>query len=316
MGGVARSELVAAVCKAGGYGILGMVRESPELIRSEIYAVQAATNRPFGVNLIPAATDPGLFDEELSVCLDEDIHSLCFFWDVDATAVQRAKQAGKFVFHQVGSVESALAAADAGADAVIVQGVEAGGHVMGSVTSLVLIPQVVKALDIPVIASGGFATGYGLLAALALGCEAIHCGTAFLATKEAFAHDFHKQQVITASSQDTVHTDGFAINWPAHSPVRVIRNSTVQRLGDRLMGYTPQDFPLEEIAREDGRPIYRHSTDSPLRSTSGKLEELALFSGQVCGQIEDIPSAGELVSRIVTEANAAMEVLVQHAKRQ
>ena len=110
MGGVARSELVAAVTEAGGYGFLGMVRETPDLIAREIDAVRARTDGPFGVNLIPAATDPDLLEAELSVCLKKRVHSLCFFWDVHADVVAIVKAAGCRVLYQVGSVEDAVAA--------------------------------------------------------------------------------------------------------------------------------------------------------------------------------------------------------------
>src|SRR5690606_19445450 len=193
MGGVARSELVAAVSSAGGYGFLGMVREAPALIAAEIAAVRARTGRPFGVNLIPAATDAALLEAELAVCFEQRVHSLCFFRDVDAAGGARAKEAGRLVPYQVGPVGDAVAAAAAGADAIIAQGVEAGGHVRGTTASLVLLPQVAAAVSIPVVASGGFATGEGLVAALALGAQGIHCGTAFLATRESFAHDYHKE---------------------------------------------------------------------------------------------------------------------------
>lgn len=200
MGGVARSELVAAVTDAGAYGFLGMVRESPELIAREIDAVRARTDLNFGVNLIPAATDPALLEAELAICIEKRVHSLCFFWDVRADAIARAKAAGCRVLYQVGSVDDAVAAEQAGADAIIAQGFEAGGHVRGIVSSLVLVPQIVEAVSVPVIASGGFASGESLIAALALGAQGIHCGTAFLATEESFAHALHKDRVAQAKS--------------------------------------------------------------------------------------------------------------------
>ena len=126
MGGVARSELVAAVTDAGAYGFLGMVREPPELIAREIDAVRARTDLNFGVNLIPAATDPALLEAELAICIEKRVHSLCFFWDVRADAIARAKAAGCRVLYQVGSVDDALAAEQAGADAIIALGVVAG----------------------------------------------------------------------------------------------------------------------------------------------------------------------------------------------
>jgi nitronate monooxygenase len=281
MGGVARSELAAAVCEAGAYGCLGMVREKPDLIRREIAAVRQRTSRPFGVNLIPAATDPFLFDEELAACLDAKIHALVYFWDVVPEAVAKAKSAGCRVLYQVGSLEQAIAAEAAGADAVIAQGVEAGGHVHGHVTSLVLLPQVASALRVPVIGSGGFASGASLVAALALGAQGIHCGTAFIAADESFAHGIHKDKVIKATSRETVHTDAYAINWPPHSPVRVIASPETDRLRQNLWGHVGEDIPKEVIAEEEGRPIYLYSTDSPLRSMTGSLERLAFFAGQV-----------------------------------
>jgi nitronate monooxygenase len=254
MGGVARSELVAAVTEAGGYGFLGMVRETPDLIAREIDAVRARTDGPFGVNLIPAATDQALLEAELSVCVEKRVHSICFFWDVSADAVAMAKAAGCRVLYQVGSVEDAIAAEEAGADAVIAQGFEAGGHVRGILSSLVLLPQVVRAVSIPVVASGGFASGESLIAALALGAQGIHCGTAFLATEESFAHAYHKDRVARAKSEDTIYTDAFAINWSPNSPVRVIANSLTDKLGQRLLGHDPEDILREAIAEEGGPP--------------------------------------------------------------
>lgn len=309
MGGVARAELAAAVCEAGGYGFLGMVREPPQLIAREIDAVRARTDKPFGVNLIPATTGPDLLAEQLAVCFDKGVHALCFFWDVDAGAVAQAKAAGCRVLYQVGSVEDARAAEAAGADAIIAQGFEAGGHVRGGITSLVLLPQVVAAVSLPVVASGGFSSGEGLVAALALGAQGIHCGTAFLATEESFAHDYHKQRVVAAGSGETVHTDAFAINWPPASPVRVIGNSVTASLGPLFYGYKPEDFARQEVARDDGRPLYRFSTDSPLRTTTGDLEALALYAGQVVGAVDRVVPAAERVAQIVTAARATLERL-------
>ncbi len=310
MGGVARSELAAAVSAAGGFGCLGMVREPPELIAREIAAVRQRTELSFGVNLIPSATDPTLFDEELAACLEAKVQTMVFFWDVVPTAVRKVKAAGCQVLYQVGSVEDALAAEAAGADAIIAQGVEAGGHVRAGVSSLVLLPQVASAVQIPVIGSGGFASGTSLIAALALGAQGIHCGTAFLATRESFAHDLHKQRIVNARSSDTVHTDAFAINWPAGARVRVLASEVTDSLGEDLFGHDPDQIGREQIAEEEGRPIYLFSTDSPLRSMTGDLERLALFAGQAAGQIDNIPAAGELVASMVREAQSTLATIV------
>jgi nitronate monooxygenase len=306
MGGVARSELVAAVVAAGGYGLLGMVRESPDLIRREIAAVRARTDRHFGVNLIPFGTEPALLDEELAACFEAKAHSLCFFWDVRPDLIQRARAAGCKVLYQVGRLSDAIAAATAGADVIICQGVEAGGHVHGDVSSLVLLPQIVRAVEVPVIVSGGFATGGGLVAAFALGAQGIQCGTAFLATHESFAHEFHKQRIVQATSEQTVHSDVFAINWPPRSPVRTLANSATEAYRDDLWGHGPDDFPREVIGHEEQRPIYKFSTDSPLRNMTGDFEAMAPFAGQVCGLIEDVCPAGERLRRIVWEAETIL----------
>lgn len=306
MGGVARSELVAAVTQAGGYGILGMVRETPQLIAQEIAAVRSRTDRPFAVNLIPAATVPALLDAELGICLDLGVPAMCFFWDVVPAALTRAKAGGCLVLHQVGSLDAALAAEAAGADVLIVQGVEAGGHVHGTVSALVLVEQVVRAVKLPVIASGGFATGASLVAALALGAQGIHCGTAFLATVESFAHDDHKARVLAALAEDTVHTDIYALNWPPNTPVRVIRNSVIEGLGPNLMGHRPDLLPREVIATEDGRPLLRYSTDSPLRTTTGNLEAMAIYAGQSVSLIDTLPTAAGRVTAIMDEARRAL----------
>ena len=307
MGGVARAELAAAVSRAGGFGSLGMVRESPELVTAEIREVRERTDKPFGVNLIPCATDPALLADQLAVCRDEKIHTLTFFWDVIPEAIKAAKAGGSRVLYQVGSVEDALKAEAAGADAVIAQGFEAGGHVRGSVSSLVLLPMVANAVDIPVLGSGGFGSGASLVAALALGAQGIHCGTAFVATNESFAHDFHKQKIVDATAQNTVHTDAFGINWPPNSPVRVLQNSVTETLKGKLYGYDANAFEREVIANEEGRDIYLFSTDSPLRSMTGNLERLALFAGQVAGQVDKIESAENIVERIVRDAQMTMQ---------
>lgn len=308
MGGVARSELVAAVATAGGYGSLGMVRERPELIAAEIDAVRARTDRPFSVNVIPAASERPLLEEQLAVCFEKRVHGISLFWDVDRDVVERVKSHGVLVLHQVGSVAQAVEAVAAGADVIVAQGFEAGGHVHGRVTSLALLPQVVQAVDVPVVASGGFATGESLVAAWALGATGIQCGTALLATQESFAHEYHKQRVIEATEEDTVHTEIFAVNWPPHSPVRVLENSVTRA----EMDPTPQTRALltaEPIATDGGRSILRTSTDSPLRTTSGDLEALALFAGQAAGQIGDLPSAKQRIEAIMDAAERTLCML-------
>jgi nitronate monooxygenase len=308
MGGPARSELAAAVSEAGGFGLLGMVRETPELIAREIAAVRQRTTKPFGVNLIPFATDPKLLREELAVCLDAQVPAMCFFWDVYPDIVEQAKKAGCLVLHQVGSLEDALLAESAGADVVILQGIEAGGHVRARLPLNGLVSQVVGKLRVPIAASGGIADGRGLAAALALGADGVQCGTAFLASAESFAHDFHKQRIVAAKAGETVHTDLFAINWPPNSPVRVLRNSVTDE-AKALWGHHPDLLPRVVIGDEEGRPLYKFGTDSPLRSTTGDFEQMALYAGEGAALVSAVRTAAEIIAAMMQEAERTLATL-------
>lgn len=306
MGGVSRWELAAAVANAGGYPTLGQVREAPELIEREVQALRTATDRSFAVNLIPAATGPDLLDAQITCCLDLGVRAFSFFWDVVPSAVERVKAAGCLVLHQVGTLQAARDAEAAGADVLIAQGIEAGGHVHGHIGAFALTAEILSESRLPVVVSGGIVDGRGLAAALAMGAAGVCCGTAFLATTESFAHDMHKGRLVAAHAADTVLTDVFVLNWPRGAAVRVLANSVTQALGDRLMGHDPETLPREPIAWEDDVARLRFSTDSPLRTTTGDLEAMALYAGQGVGQITDIVPAGERLCRMADEATALL----------
>jgi nitronate monooxygenase len=297
MGGVARSELVVAVSEAGGFGFLGMVRESPQLITEEIAKVRAGTNRDFGVNLIPAATNPELLDAEIVACIAARVPVMALFWDLSADIINRLRDAGILVVCQVGGLKEAEDAQRAGAQILVAQGVEAGGHVRGVEPLGTFLPKVVANTDVPVIASGGMADGRGLAAALDAGAQGAMFGTAFLATRESFAHDFHKQRIVETKPGATVRTDAFHVNWPQGAFVRVLPNSVTRgERGDPFSGNR------QAIGKEDGRTIWLFSTDSPLRSMTGDFEAMALYAGQGAGRIESIVPARERFATIVAEA--------------
>ena len=297
MGGVARSELVAAVSMAGGFGFLGMVREPPELIRREINRVRAATTCPFGVNLIPAATPADLLEAEIDTVIAERIPAVTLFWDLRPDIVRRLKDSGCLVLCQVGSAREAEEAVAAGAHIVIAQGLEAGGHVRGKSRLADLVPELAARLDVPVLAAGGIVDGKGLAAALRCGAQGAMIGTGFLATQESFAHDYHKTRIVESRPGDTVHTDSFHINWPKGAAVRVLPNSVTRgEQGD------PFSDRRHIIGAQKGRPIYLFSTDSPLRNMSGNFEAMALYAGEGAGLITSIPAAAERLKAIVNEA--------------
>jgi NAD(P)H-dependent flavin oxidoreductase YrpB (nitropropane dioxygenase family) len=297
MGGVARAELVAAVSGAGGLGMLGMIRMAPEFIREQIRRTRALTDRPFGVNLVPpVAPAPGV-DAQLAVCLDERVPVVSLFWCDPAPFVDRCHAAGAVVMLQVGSVEEARRAAAAGVDVVVVQGVEAGGHVRGQVGTLPLVPTVVDAVpQVPVVAAGGIVDGRGLAAALALGADGVWVGTRFVASEESEAHPEYKKRLLEAHEGDTVYTETFHGGWPPHSPHRALRNALTDggaapggpvgraRVGDRTV-----DVPAFAAA-------------TPTIHTEGRIELMANYAGQGVGLIDNVLPAAEIVERIVTEA--------------
>ncbi len=301
MGGVARSELVCAVTEAGGFGFLGMVREPVALIRKEVLAVRARTGRRFGVNLIPAATEPALLDAQVDACIALEVPVVGLFWDLSTPIVRRLREAGVFVVCQVGSVQEADEAQEAGAQVLIVQGREAGGHVRGLQPLAELLPEVLSSARVPVLAAGGLAEGADVAAVMALGAQGAVLGTAMIATHESFAHDAHKQRVVAAGPGQTVLTQAFHINWPPGARVRVLRNSVTRgEQGD------PFDGRRTVIGDEEGRPIYLFSTDSPLRSMTGDFEAMALYAGKGVEHIDAVTGAGERLQRIAAEAAAAL----------
>jgi nitronate monooxygenase len=302
MGGVARSELVAAVTEAGGFGFLGMVRESPELIAAEIAAVRARTAQPFGVNLIPAATKPALLEAELRACLEAKIHAVTLFWDLSVETVKRLRGEGVLVACQVGSADEARAAEDAGADILIVQGVEAGGHVRGATALHALLAQVLPTVDAPVLGAGGLVDGDDLAAVMAAGAQGGVIGTAFLATRESFAHDYHKRRIVESAPGQTVLTQDFHINWPPNAAVRVLANSVTR--GERGDPMAAGDRQV--IGAEGDRPIYLFSTDSPLRSMTGDFEAMAIYAGEGAARISDTPSAQARLRSIAERARVRL----------
>ena len=302
MGWLTGPELVAAVCNAGGLGILGAGSLPPEELRARIRRVRELTSQPFGVNLILSRPS----EERARVCFEECIAVLSLFWGDAQPYVARARELGIKTCIQVGSVASAQEAARAGVDFVIAQGMEAGGHTHGQVTTMALIPQVVDAVgNLPVVAAGGIADARGLVAALALGAQGAALGTRFLASDEAQAHPRYKELVVAAGSEDTVRTTLFGGGW-SNAPHRVLHTAFVRE-------WLPQEARGSE-GRPD-EPIVGHSVLAgetvamqrfmvlpPNVDTSGEIEAMALYAGQSAGLLNDVPPAGRIVERLVSES--------------
>src|SRR6516225_4717051 len=295
-------ELVAAVSNAGGLGILQAQLCPPPLFRQVIHRVRELTDRPFGVNLVlhfPA-------EDHVAVCLEERVPVLSFFWGDPTPYVGRAHAAGAKVFHQVGSVADALRAAAAGVDVIIAQGVEAGGHVAGEVSTLALVPRVVDAVaPRPVAAAGGIADARGVVAVLALGAQAAVLGTRFLASAESRAHPRYKQKVLEAAEGDTVRTTLFGHGWP-NAPHRTLRTAFVEQwLGQEARGQESRpDEPAvgRTVVGGQPMPVLRFMGLPPNSDASGVIESMDLLAGQGVGLVGEIKPAGEIVYELIEEA--------------
>jgi NAD(P)H-dependent flavin oxidoreductase YrpB (nitropropane dioxygenase family) len=214
--------------------------------------------------------------------------------------VGRAHAAGVKIFHQVGSVADARRAAVAGVDVIIAQGVEAGGHVAGEVSTLALVPRVVDAVaPRPVAAAGGIAGARGVVAVLALGAQAAVLGTRFLASAESRAHPRYKQKVLEAGEGDTVRTILFGHGWP-NAPHRTLRTAFVQqRLGQESR---PDEPPVgQTVVCGRPMPVLRFMGFPPNCDANGDIESMDLLAGQGVGLVEEIKPAGQIVRELMEE---------------
>ena len=289
-------ELAAAVSNAGGLGSLGAVFTSAESLERQITRLRELTNRPFAVNHVV----PLLDEDAFALTLEARPAVISLALGDPGDLVDRAHAAGAKVIHQVHTVGQARQAAERGVDVIIAQGSEAGGQGLAQgVGVLALIPQVVDAISpLPVLAAGGIADGRGLAAALVLGAQGANIGTRFLASEEASAHETWKQAILTAESEDAVRFAVWKQIFPPSSSrayetvPRVIRTPFVGAWHER-----PDD------ARREAERL-RGEIMSALRQ--GRVYELVPFTGQTAGLIHDIAPAGEIVRRIVAEAEDAL----------
>ena len=239
---------------------------------------------------------------------------MTFFWGAPteyADSIGRLHHARINVIWQCGSVAEARAAAAAGVDAIMAQGLEAGGHVRGDIGTIALVPAMRDAIgDLPMLAAGGLADGRGLAAVLALGADAGVFGTRFLVANESAAHRDYKGAVIRAQAGDTLHTTLFDIGWP-DAPHRVIRTPAVEtweRAGRPAAGARPGEGDLMGplLRREGEVPLVRYSVSPPTASVEGDISGLAFYGGQSCGLIKETMPAAEIVRSIVEEARAVI----------
>ena len=309
---VAFAELAAAVSEAGGLGTLGLACFTPNGIRNEVGEARARTSKPLAANLIV----PFMRADHLDALAACPITAATFFWGdarEHSAAVELMHKSGIKVIWQCGSPDEARWAKEAGCDAVMAQGAEAGGHVRGQTTTMVLIPEVREAIgDTPLIAAGGIADGRGLAAALALGADAVAIGTRFVASFEARAHPIYKQRLVSGRADETLHTTLFDNVWP-DAPMRVLRSKTVQeweQAGCPPRGQRPGEGQiigrLKRAEFELGPEVTKYDT-FPTDYFEGDIESCGFLAGQSVSLVREILPAGEIVRRIANEAGEVIE---------
>lgn len=295
MGGVAYADVCAAVSAAGGYGTLGMAGEQPEGIRREMRRVRELTDRPFGVDLLAAL--PEQMMAAIDIIIEEGASAFIAGLGVPGPIVQKCHDNGVLVMSMCGKVSHAIAAQEAGCDAVVAQGTEAGGHT-GKIAGMALIPQVVDAVDIPVLGAGSIVDGRGLAAVLAFGAQGAWMGTRFIASHEARASEAYKKQIGATRSEDTVVTRCYS-----GKPMRVIRNPHVE-LKERTPGAIKR-FPEQ---------LYASMQEGVMAALGGATEGIepdrhCMPCGQGAGGIDDILSCQEIVEKTMAEAQSVISRL-------
>lgn len=316
IGRISGPALAAAVTEAGGLGMLGLSFADDGDLRSAIRATRELTDRPFGVNLILKWDQR----DRLSSCLDEGARIVSYFWaDLERGSpyIEEAHAVGAVVMLTVGTAAEARRAVDAGVDVIVAQGVDAGGHVWGSVGTLALVPVVADAVaPTPVMAAGGVSDGRGLAAVLALGAQAAWLGTRFVVADESRADASYKERLLRASETDAVWSTGVFDTGFEDAPVRTLNNSTLRSL-QAVGSPSPVERPREgEIIahRSDGSPVHRYDFAPPVDGMTGELEAMANYAGQGVGLVTRIQPAGEIVRDIAAEAARVLISLGSSAK--
>ena len=293
MGTGTSHELVAAVSEAGGLGILGATHLAPDALRAEVERIRGRTQRPFGLNHLLFLAQEDRFAATLE--LRPRVVSTAWAWpDQDLrTYFARAHDAGALVMHMVSAVPEAERAAAAGADIIVAQGTEGGGHV-GWMASMPLVPMVVRAVaPLPVLEAGGVADGAGLAAALALGAEGVLLGTRFLATPEAPVPPRFKQTILDSDGHDTLLTEipdiASGTVWPG-AMSRVRRNAFVERWAGR-------EWELRQLQHEIGPRV-------AAARRNDEVDDYTIGTGQTAGLIHELVPAGQIVRDIAAQAES------------
>lgn len=306
IGGISCPALAAAVSNAGGLGAIAMTGCGADGVSKLMRETQELTSAPFVANLLLSFD----IEDEFRALLKDPPKVFSFFWGDIAPYAQPVHDVGALVMASVGSIDEARKAVDAGADIIVAQGWEAGGHVRGTTATLPLIPQVTDAVaPVPVVAAGGIADGRGLAAVLCLGAQAAWMGTRFLGAEEANIHPHYRNRVLAAGSQDTFLSTVYDGNWP-DAPGRVLMN-------DLLAAWDAAGRPDGEArprsgdtiaTMSDGSKIYAYDAQTMHADVTGEIEAGPLWAGQSVGLVQQTAPAATIVETIANEARTALSL--------
>ena len=290
MGGVSTPELAAAVAREGGLGMIGAAGLGAGEVVDQLGAAAALAGESarIGVNFLVPFLDLAAFEAAASTAPLVE----CFYGDPDPALVRRGHDAGALTAWQVGSRDEAMAAADAGCDVVVVQGVEAGGHVRGREPLMALLEAIRPAVDVPLVAAGGIGSGRAMAAALRAGADAVRIGTRLVATSEADVHPGYADALVRASADDTVVTEAFSMGWPG-APHRVLRGA-VEAVDD---------------------PPETRSPLPPTRDFTGMVEGAALYAGTSVSDVRAVASAAVVIRELVAGADDALGAVEDPGRR-
>lgn len=294
--GTASPKLAIAIAKAGGLGMLSGIMLTAEQLETTLAEVNTHTVGSIGVNfLIPFLEDEAVIEIAAQHSRVVDF----FFGEPDAKLVQKVHKGNALAGWQVGTVKEAKAAEDAGCDFVILQGVEAGGHVRGTRGLLTMMADVLDIVKCPVIAAGGIATPRAVAMALAAGAAAVRIGTRFVATPESGYHPDYINALIEANDEDTIYTEQFSVGWEA--PHRVLSQSVNAALSlpDGIIGEINIGGQLVDVPR--------FSVFSPLDSTTGKVNAMAQYAGQGVGAIHTCEPAADILRQLADGAESILK---------
>lgn len=281
MAWISDSKLAAAVSNAGGLGIIAGANAPASYIRNEIKETKKLTDKPFGLNIMLLSNNA---DELADIAIEEGVKVITTGAGNPGKFMERWKQAGIIVIPVVASVALAKRMERCGADAVIAEGCEAGGHI-GKLTTMVLLPQVVDAVNIPVIGAGGIADGRGIAAAFALGASGIQVGTRFLVSEECQIHDNYKNAVIKSKDIDTVVTG----RCTGH-PVQVLKN----KLAKEYLKLEKNSVSFDKL-EELGRGALKKAV------VDGDIENGSLMAGQISGMLKKVQTSKEIIEEMFNE---------------